>query len=95
MQRQELVASLNFSKANPRIPLDELRLWVVTKHERWPAGSGSLSVGVSSFGMGGSNCHVIVCPPSRSPEARRPAARCLQKSRTGSRPLIENDRQER
>ncbi len=69
VQRQELVASLNFSKANPRIPLDELRLWVVTKHERWPAGSGSLSVGVSSFGMGGSNCHVIVCPPSRSPEA--------------------------
>ncbi len=69
VQRQELVASLNFSKANPRIPLDELRLRVVTKHERWPAGSGSLSVGVSSFGMGGSNCHVIVCPPSRSPEA--------------------------
>ncbi|WP_281254850.1 ketoacyl-synthetase C-terminal extension domain-containing protein, partial [Mycobacterium angelicum] len=65
VQRQELVASLNFVEANPRIPLEELRLRVVTDHERWPAGGGSLSVGVSSFGMGGSNCHVVVCPPPR------------------------------
>ncbi|WP_415823721.1 SDR family oxidoreductase, partial [Mycobacterium basiliense] len=63
VQKQELVASLNFVTENPRIPLESLRLKVVTEYERWPATGGPLCAGVSSFGMGGSNCHVILAPP--------------------------------
>ncbi|WP_329082794.1 type I polyketide synthase [Streptosporangium sp. NBC_01469] len=59
LKHRELVASLNFETPNPRIPLDELGLRVVTGAETWSADT-VLRAGVSSFGMGGSNAHVIV-----------------------------------
>ncbi|MCP2274597.1 type I polyketide synthase [Nocardia amikacinitolerans] len=59
LTNRELVASLNFETPNPRIPLEELGLRVVTGTESWPA-DDVRRAGVSSFGMGGSNAHVIV-----------------------------------
>ncbi|MEV0341170.1 type I polyketide synthase [Nocardia sp. NPDC050713] len=59
LSHRELVASLNFETPNPRIPLDELGLRVVTGIEDWPA-TDVRRAGVSSFGMGGSNAHVIL-----------------------------------
>ncbi len=75
VQKQELVPSLNFSTANPRIALDQLHLRVLTAHEQWPTPNGPLSAGVSSWGMGGTNCHLILCPPPQSTETgSRPAS---------------------
>ncbi|WP_063044778.1 type I polyketide synthase, partial [Nocardia pseudovaccinii] len=64
LSRRELVASLNFETPNPRIPLADLGLRVVTGTENWPVATVRRA-GVSSFGMGGSNAHVIVqqAPP--------------------------------
>ncbi|WP_433522813.1 type I polyketide synthase [Nocardia pseudovaccinii] len=59
LSRRELVASLNFETPNPRIPLADLGLRVVTGAENWPLATVRRA-GVSSFGMGGSNAHVIV-----------------------------------
>ncbi|MFD4428178.1 type I polyketide synthase, partial [Nocardia sp. NPDC058497] len=59
LSHRELVASLNFETPNPRIPLEDLGLRVVTGSEHWPA-ADVRRAGVSSFGMGGSNAHVIV-----------------------------------
>ncbi|WP_433200623.1 SDR family NAD(P)-dependent oxidoreductase [Nocardia sp. CA-107356] len=59
LTHRELVASLNFETPNPRIPLGDLGLRVVTGSENWPV-AGVRRAGVSSFGMGGSNAHVIV-----------------------------------
>ncbi|WP_040687292.1 type I polyketide synthase [Nocardia vinacea] len=59
LTHRELVASLNFETPNPRIPLEDLGLRVVTGTEDWPA-ADVRRAGVSSFGMGGSNAHVIV-----------------------------------
>ncbi|MGX1885878.1 type I polyketide synthase, partial [Streptomyces sp. NPDC055287] len=53
-------ASLNFDAAPAEIPLDSLRLRVQTSLEAWPDKSARLLAGVSSFGMGGTNAHVIV-----------------------------------
>ncbi|ONM49783.1 type I polyketide synthase [Nocardia donostiensis] len=55
----ELVPSLNFHTPNPRIPLDELGLTVVTGNRPWPAAPVRRAA-VSSFGMGGTNAHVIL-----------------------------------
>ncbi|MFC9686575.1 type I polyketide synthase, partial [Streptomyces sp. NPDC056948] len=59
LKHRELVPSLNHSTPNPRIPLDDLGLRVVTESQAWAADT-ALCAGVSSFGMGGSNAHVIV-----------------------------------
>ncbi|MFG2357985.1 SDR family NAD(P)-dependent oxidoreductase [Streptomyces sp. NPDC048521] len=63
LSRRELVPSLNFRTPNPRIPLTELGLRVVTETGPWPAVEGPLLAGVSSFGMGGANCHVVLAEP--------------------------------
>ncbi|WP_284749786.1 type I polyketide synthase [Amycolatopsis sp. RTGN1] len=60
-----LPASLNFATPNPAIPLDELKLRVVAENAGWAA--ETRIAGVSSFGMGGTNAHVVV-------EAAEPAA---------------------
>ncbi|QNP70793.1 type I polyketide synthase [Streptomyces roseirectus] len=58
--RRELPPSLNFRQANPRIPLGELNLAVRTEAGAWPVPDRRLVAGVSSFGMGGTNCHVLL-----------------------------------
>ncbi|MFC8079301.1 type I polyketide synthase, partial [Streptomyces sp. NPDC057307] len=60
LTHRELPASLNFESPNPQIPLEELNLRVHAEHGAWPGGDGPLVAGVSSFGMGGTNAHVIV-----------------------------------
>ncbi|WP_186777221.1 type I polyketide synthase [Streptomyces salinarius] len=53
-----LVPSLNFRAPNPAIPLDELNLTVNT--ELLPLPDGEVYAGVSSFGMAGTNCHLVL-----------------------------------
>ena len=69
VHHEELVPSLNFSRPNPRIPLEELNLKVVTERGPWRAPHVA---GVSSFGMGGTNCHVVVTgAPGRTEPVER------------------------
>ncbi|OEV03912.1 SDR family NAD(P)-dependent oxidoreductase, partial [Streptomyces oceani] len=60
LRHRELPASLNYEHPNPRIPLDRLRLRVQDALSAWPGADGPLLAGVSSFGMGGTNCHVVL-----------------------------------
>ncbi|WP_228011183.1 type I polyketide synthase [Nonomuraea phyllanthi] len=54
----QIPASLNFETPNPDIPFEELKLRVQTALGPWPG--GDRVAGVSSFGMGGTNCHVVL-----------------------------------
>ncbi|MEU3262040.1 SDR family NAD(P)-dependent oxidoreductase, partial [Streptomyces albidoflavus] len=76
LKHRLLPASLNFEKPNPRIPLDELNLCVQRDPGPWPDGlaqpegeAGELVAGVSSFGMGGTNCHVVLSDWDPQPSA--------------------------
>ncbi|CAL2066875.1 MULTISPECIES: type I polyketide synthase [Streptomyces] len=61
LHHRELPASLNFETPNPAIPLDRLNLRVQSEHSAWAAEDGRpLLAGVSSFGMGGTNCHIVL-----------------------------------
>ncbi|WP_309112042.1 SDR family NAD(P)-dependent oxidoreductase [Saccharothrix sp.] len=78
---RELPASLNFETPNPAIPFDELNLSVVTSRSPWPHPDRRLVAGVSSFGMGGTNCHVVV---AEAPTAQ-PAPTARRAEPTGAR----------
>ncbi|MFI9247903.1 type I polyketide synthase, partial [Streptomyces sp. NPDC053086] len=60
IKHRELPPSLHFHTPNPAIPLTELRLRVRTENGPWPKDDGPLIAGVSSFGVGGTNCHVVL-----------------------------------
>ena len=71
LDRRELVPSLHFVRANPRIPLAELGLRVATAAEPWPdSGGGPVAAGVTSLGIGGTCCHLVLgaAPPPAAPE---------------------------
>ncbi|MFH9002979.1 SDR family NAD(P)-dependent oxidoreductase [Streptomyces afghaniensis] len=63
IRHRRLPASLNFETPNPGIPLDDLGLRVNTDLSDWPRAERPLIAGVSSFGMGGTNAHVVVSEP--------------------------------
>jgi acyl transferase domain-containing protein/thioesterase domain-containing protein len=51
---------LHFTAPSPHIDFDELALRVVTEAEPWPRYSGTATAGVSAFGFGGTNAHVVL-----------------------------------
>ena len=75
LRHREIPPSLHFEKPNPHIPFDELPLRVQTTLSPWPAESGPALAGVSSFGFGGTNVHVVMeeAPPAiiGIPDAKR------------------------
>nr|BFD89410.1 hypothetical protein KitaXyl93_07700 [Kitasatospora sp. Xyl93] len=60
MRNGVLPPSLHFSAPNPQILFDEYNLTVQDRLEPWPRRSDARRGGVSSFGFGGSICHVAV-----------------------------------
>ncbi|MCZ4609499.1 beta-ketoacyl synthase N-terminal-like domain-containing protein, partial [Streptomyces sp. Lzd4kr] len=60
LRHRRLPASLNFATPNPAIPLADLGLEVQRETGEWPAVDRPLIAGVSSFGMGGTNAHVVL-----------------------------------
>ncbi|MGW0827184.1 acyltransferase domain-containing protein [Streptomyces sp. NPDC002845] len=59
LRHRRVPRNLHFESPNPHIPFDELRLKVPTEAESWPA-EGGMYAGVSAFGWGGTNVHVVV-----------------------------------
>ena len=61
LKHREIPPSLNFEQPNPHIPFDQLGLRVQTTLEPWPAEPAAPALaGVSSFGFGGTNAHVVL-----------------------------------
>ncbi|MEU2338123.1 type I polyketide synthase, partial [Streptomyces sp. NPDC006654] len=75
LRHRQLPPTLHFRTPNPAIPLDELNLRVQTELGAWPEPDGPLVAGVSSFGIGGTNCHVVLTEGPYSGRPRRPVAR--------------------
>ena len=65
MQYDEIPPQANFETLNPHIRLDGTRVTIPIKHIAWPR-EGARTAGVSSFGFGGTNTHLIVESPSTS-----------------------------
>ena len=66
MREGMLPPSLNFSGPNPYIDFDRERLEVVEDGREWPEYSGRPVAGVSGFGFGGTNAHVVIAAPDEA-----------------------------
>ncbi|VFM98206.1 MAG: epothilone polyketide synthase D, partial [Candidatus Kentron sp. G] len=64
LQHQEIPAHLHFNTPNPHIDWENLPFRVPVERQSWPRGEGSERTpriaGVSSFGMSGTNAHVVL-----------------------------------
>ncbi|MGC1884834.1 MAG: type I polyketide synthase [Stellaceae bacterium] len=61
LRHRAIPRTLHFTKPNPQIPFEELNLSVVAEHTE--LSPGRLTMGVNSFGFGGTNAHVILRDP--------------------------------
>jgi acyl transferase domain-containing protein/acyl carrier protein len=64
--RGVLPRSLHFEAPNPNIDFDGMHLAVQSEVTPWPPADRPAIAGVSSFGFGGTNCHVVVQQRPRS-----------------------------
>jgi myxalamid-type polyketide synthase MxaE and MxaD len=60
IEHRALPRSIHFSEINPLIPIERLPFRVATQSGEWPDPSRRLFAGVSSFGFGGTNAHVVL-----------------------------------
>ncbi|MGW8768201.1 type I polyketide synthase [Streptomyces sp. NPDC055815] len=60
IKEREIVPTLNYQTPNPQIPFEDLRLAAATETGPWPNPDGPLLAGVTSVGMGGTNCHLVL-----------------------------------
>jgi len=73
LSHRQIPANLHFQTPNPKIPFEELRLRVPQTLEPWRNGNGQRIGGVNSFGLGGTNAHVVLA------EAPLPPPPCSRK----------------
>ncbi|WP_237525276.1 type I polyketide synthase, partial [Streptomyces sp. SID4985] len=73
LKHRLLPGNRTFETPNPAIPLADLGLTVPRETVAWPHPDRRLVAGVSSFGMGGTNCHLVVAEAPRTVPAA-PAA---------------------
>lgn len=70
LHHRELVGTAHFQRPNPLLQLDETPFLISDAARPWPQ-DGERCAGVSSFGIGGTNAHVVICA---APTRQRPAS---------------------
>ena len=69
IERETIPPHHGFNEPNPHIPWDTLNAHVPTKAIPWPRGEQRRIAGVSSFGLSGTNVHIVLteAPPAADP----------------------------
>jgi amino acid adenylation domain-containing protein len=69
LTEKRIPPSLHYRAPNPKIDFSVTPFYVNTRLADWPAGPTPRRAGVSAFGVGGTNAHVVVeeAPPSAPP----------------------------
>jgi len=60
LKHEKLPASLNFNKPNPQLQIEQTPFYVNDKLRPWKRTETPRLAGVSSFGLGGTNVHVVL-----------------------------------
>ncbi len=67
IHRQVIPASLHFRNPNPQLNLQDSPFFVVHTKRDWPRAGAPRRAGISSFGIGGTNAHLILEEPPERP----------------------------
>lgn len=70
LQHQRIPPTLHFRRGNPQLPWEGSRFHINTAIQDWPEGPTPRRAAVSSFGIGGTNAHVVLEEAPREDEAR-------------------------
>ncbi|HET8547433.1 MAG TPA: SDR family NAD(P)-dependent oxidoreductase [Bryobacteraceae bacterium] len=83
LEHKLLPASLNFTKPNPKIDFDKSPFYVNSALKKWQSDGRPRRAGVSAFGVGGTNAHVILeeAPPAEAPAVTRASQLILLSAR--------------
>ncbi|MGV9972485.1 polyketide synthase Pks13 [Nocardia beijingensis] len=60
LQHNVIPPNIGYAGPNPYIPWDQARLKVVEEPTEFPRYSGKATIGISGFGFGGTNAHIVV-----------------------------------
>ncbi len=78
MEHECVPATLHYERPNPALDLAASPFFVAAAARPWRRGGAARRAGVSAFGLGGTNAHVIVEePPPRAPAASSTPAQLL------------------
>src|SRR5262249_31806320 len=68
LEHKSIPPSLHFKRANPKIQFEDSPFYVNAELSEWRTAGGPRIAGLSSFGIGGTNAHVILEEaPDRAP----------------------------
>jgi phthiocerol/phenolphthiocerol synthesis type-I polyketide synthase E len=86
LKRKEIPASLNFKKPNPKINFADSPFYVNDSLSPWRRGAAPRRAGINSFGIGGTNVHVILeeAPTPKPGSASRPLKLLALSARTAA-----------
>ncbi|MDQ3256677.1 MAG: aminotransferase class III-fold pyridoxal phosphate-dependent enzyme, partial [Acidobacteriota bacterium] len=86
LKHGQLPPTLHFERPNPKIDFANSPFYVNTKLTEWKAGATPRRAGVSAFGVGGTNAHVVLeeAPPDETPRPSRPWQLLLLSARTST-----------
>ncbi len=73
MRHGQIPPSLNYTRPNPNIDFANSPFYVNTELREWKPGENPLRAGLSSFGVGGTNAHIIVEQAPSQPTTQPPA----------------------
>ena len=84
LRHRMLPATLHFQRPNPRLNLEQSPFYVNAKLTEWQRGTTPLRAGVSAFGVGGTNAHLVLeeAPTRASSKSRRDAHLILLSAKT-------------
>jgi acyl transferase domain-containing protein len=78
VHHREIPPHLHFESPSPHIAWDDIAVTVPSKTTPWPSWAERRIAGVSSFGISGTNAHVLLeAPPDRPLEAGSPEAELI------------------
>ncbi len=76
LQHEEIPPHLHFKQPNPHIAWDELPLKVLTEPTPWASGKKRRIAGVSSFGLSGTNAHMVL---EEAPKTEQASANSVER----------------